>query len=302
MLAPLKRIHLIINPASGPDRAVLQIANRVFRRHNIEWDVAITHQVGDGGKCAREALSREDVDMVIAYGGDGTVMDVVNGLFGSSMPLGILVGGTGNAVADELNISHDLETALETLCAGRGQLQQMDVGKIDDTYFLLRADTGLSTEVMAQTTRELKQRFGVLAYFITLARTMSGHPLKINYRISVDGCLIECQGAACIITNISSVGTAGMKLGESVKFDDGLFDIFVLSADLRSILSIAASAMVLTSLEYALQHWQGREILLETDIPQPMGIDGNPYRQTPFNVTVIPRAIQVFVPSPRPSF
>src|SRR5262245_17328766 len=137
----IQRVHMIINPASDQDRPILHVENRVFARYKIEWDATFTHRSGDATQFARELAKRNDIEMLMCYGGDGTIRDVVNGLVGSDMPLGILGGGTGNAVATELRISPFLEVALEAICTGDGELHAIDVGKINDGYFLLRADT-----------------------------------------------------------------------------------------------------------------------------------------------------------------
>ncbi len=78
----VKRIYVVINPASGQPKPVLHTLNSVFRAADVDWDVSITKESGDGQRFAKEALAT-GADVVAAFGGDGTVMEVASALMGS---------------------------------------------------------------------------------------------------------------------------------------------------------------------------------------------------------------------------
>ena len=82
---------------------VLNTVNDVFAEHNIKWEALVTHGTGDATKLAGQAVE-SGYDLIVSYGGDGTLMEVVNGLMGQDIPVGILPGGTGNTVAADLGI------------------------------------------------------------------------------------------------------------------------------------------------------------------------------------------------------
>ena len=103
MTLPYQRVHVVINPASGQNQPILNVLNDVFHSAGVKWDVSLTHQAGDAARQAREAAA-SGVDLVAAYGGDGTQMEVANGLMGTGVPQAILAGGTGNAIAHELGL------------------------------------------------------------------------------------------------------------------------------------------------------------------------------------------------------
>ena len=90
-----KRVQVIINPTAGQDQAILGILNQVFHDAGFAWDVSITNKAGDARRFAR-AAALAGIDVVAAYGGDGTVMEVASGLIGSTVPLAIFPGGTAN--------------------------------------------------------------------------------------------------------------------------------------------------------------------------------------------------------------
>ena len=93
MSLPYKKVHVIINPAAGHDEPILNVLNHVFHPAGVEWDNSLTHQSGDATRLAAEAAA-SGVDLVAAYGGDGTQMEVANGLMGTGVPQAILPGGT----------------------------------------------------------------------------------------------------------------------------------------------------------------------------------------------------------------
>jgi diacylglycerol kinase family enzyme len=115
MSSTYKRVQIIINPAAGKDNTILNTINAVFSGSDIEWDARITHKFGDATRLTKEAVAN-GADLVAGYGGDGTQLEVANGLVGSAVPMAILPGGTGNAMAFELNVPRDL------LCRWRSYL------------------------------------------------------------------------------------------------------------------------------------------------------------------------------------
>ena len=112
---PYKRIHVVINPAAGKDEPILNTLNRVFHKYGVDWQISITKKLGDATQMTREAVA-DGADLVAGYGGDGTQMEVADGVLGSDTPMAILPGGTGNAMSFELNVPHQLEQAAELIC------------------------------------------------------------------------------------------------------------------------------------------------------------------------------------------
>ncbi len=86
MTPPYPHIHVIINPASGPNRPILNTLNDVFRKHGVDWDVSITKRYGDATQQAKDAIAR-GVDLVVGYGGDGTQHELANAVIGTGMPM-----------------------------------------------------------------------------------------------------------------------------------------------------------------------------------------------------------------------
>ena len=106
--SPYKKVHIVINPASGKDEPILNVLNDVFHQHeDIEWTISVTKKYGDATAQAREA-AEGGADLVAGYGGDGTQHEIANGILGTAAVMGVLPGGTGNGFATELGTPKEL--------------------------------------------------------------------------------------------------------------------------------------------------------------------------------------------------
>jgi diacylglycerol kinase (ATP) len=292
-----KRVQVIINPTAGQDQPILSVLNRVFHDAGIAWDVSITNKAGDARRFARAAVEA-GVDVVAAYGGDGTVMEVASGLIGSTVPLAIFPGGTANVMSLELGISSDLAEASALVCAEECAIVPIDMGQLgEDQYFILRVGTGLEADMVEGADRELKNRLGTLAYALSALQAIQ-NPTVSRYRLTIDGQHLEHQGISCLICNSGNLGSAGISLSSAVSVRDGLLDVFVLQqANLASLLSLTRDVLTQTEpTTVALQHWQGREITLVAEPNQTVQADGEVLGQTPVTAKVLPGVVQVIVP------
>lgn len=286
-----KLVHIITNPAAGQDRPFLNVFNQAFEEAGVEWELLITKKAGDAERMAREAVEA-GADVVAAYGGDGTVGEVAGGLRGSDVPLAILPGGTANVMSVELGIPGDLPGALALICGG-GVVRPLDMGKIGDRLFLLRAAIGYTAEMTKGTDREEKNRLGNLAYILSALRALPTAQ-AVPYKLTLDGETVEIEGAVCIVANSGSLGLPGWSLTRRIDVSDGLLDVvFIKSVDLNALLSVAASAIGVAE---PLDHWQARTVTVETDPPQTVECDGEIIDPTPLTARILPGAVRVVVP------
>jgi YegS/Rv2252/BmrU family lipid kinase len=286
-----KRVQVIINPASGQNETILNTLNDVFHQYQVEWDVKITQGPGDAVRFVQQAVA-EGVDLVAGYGGDGTQMEIASGVLASDTPMAILPGGTGNAMAFELKVPRNLRKAVELICQS-SQRQAVDLAKIGDRYFMLRTYTGPRQEDVAS--RAEKDRYGVLAYPAASLRVLKNLEVA-QYKLTIDGQQFEDEGLLCYLFNAGSMGGIDAPKPEEISVSDGLLDVFMVNDDPKSRRAIARYALSEGKDKTDIHHWQGKEIVIEADPPQPVWIDGEPYGDTPFTATVIPQAIQVVVP------
>jgi YegS/Rv2252/BmrU family lipid kinase len=291
-----RRIQVIVNPAAGQPEPILPVLNQVFQEEGVEWDVSITHEPGDGTRLASQAVDR-GVDVVAAYGGDGTVMEVMNGLVHSDVPLAILPGGTGDILAVEFQIPGVLEQAARLACAPQPEIRRVDVGRCGDRHFLLRLSIGFNARQIQATSRDLRDRYGKLAYlFAALQALPETEPVQFSF--SFDGESVAYEGVTCLVANAGSLGVPGLALAPQISMSDGLLDVMaVRDLDLEALSAVAASIVAAIPDEANLGYWQAQEIHVECDPPQPVVADGEDLGQTPVTVQAVPRAIQVIVVS-----
>lgn len=290
-----KKVHVIINPAAGQDRPFIGIMNKVFKEANIDWDIFITKQPGDGQRLAQEAV-KAGADVVAAFGGDGTVMEAMSGLLGTKVPLAIIPGGTANVTSAELGVPGDIETACTLIAGDTGMIRVIDVGQVAEHYFILRATIGLTAEIINDTARDTKNRLGSLAYILSAFKALNS-PQVINYRLTLDGKSVTSEGITCVVANSGNLGLRGVNLAPTVSISDGLLDILVIqNSDIGALLSMAASVLTGNENPHQIQHWQAHEVKVETDTPQQFEVDGEILGTTPMSAKVLPQALRVIVP------
>ena len=288
------RVKVVINPGAGQPEPVLSILNDTLGAAGIEWDVAVTHLQGDGFAAARVAVD-EGWDLIGAYGGDGTLAEVASALAQGGPPMAVLPGGTGNALAEDLGIPRTLEEATALVASGDYDLRRIDMGLAGDTSFILRLTMGFEASLVEAATREMKDRYGWLAYAFAGLRQLSSPPTA-HYHIDVDGEVVEVDGLACIVANSASTGILGVRIADDVSLSDGLLDVVVIGLpDLASYLGSAADAAT-GQPPRAVSRWKGKRIRVESSPPQSVLADGEPIGMTPVEASATPGAITVVVP------
>jgi YegS/Rv2252/BmrU family lipid kinase len=295
MTLPYPKVHVVINPAAGQDEPILNVLNHIFHPAGVDWDVSLTHKSGDAARLAAEAAA-SGVDLVAAYGGDGTQMEVANGLLGTGVPQAILPGGTGNAMAHDLGISLNLREAAELIVTS-SKRRAIDLAKMGDTVFMLRAYAGFSEDEAAS--REEKDKHGQLAYIQAGLKFISDKQ-EVHFRATVDGEVIEGEALICFILNAGSIGgVMGISLPTvgTVDISDGYLDLYAITKGLQPLRAVSKHLFNHEGSDAGVYHWRGKEITLEADPIQDVWIDGEFGGQTPITTTAIPKAFEIVVPA-----
>ena len=302
---PYPRVHVVVNPASGKDEPILNVLNDVFGGHGVEWDASVTHKYGDAVAQARAAID-DGVDLVAGYGGDGTQHEIANAVVraarhgGRRVTMGVLPGGTGNGFAREVGVPGKLREAVELLCTSRNT-RAIDVGHLvavahaqaDDRYFIQRAYVGVEPE--EQTSRALKDKYGVFAYAVNMAQR-SGAAKHFRYSVEIDGETGEIEGTKVYLINSGMMGT-GLKITHTYSIDDGLLDCFVVDMDnLETVVAAAERFLAISGMGASRHFRQARAVRIVAEPDQPIWADGEYIGRTPLEVDVLPGELRIVVP------
>jgi diacylglycerol kinase (ATP) len=297
---PLKprRVNVIVNPAAGRPLPLLAILNSAFQNQGVDWEVFITKELGDARRLAQESV-QAGVDVVAACGGDGTVMEVADGLVGSGVPMAILPAGTANVMAVELGIPLDLGLATALIAEGNNQLREVDMATVNDRRFLLRVGIGAEAHIALGPEREAKNRLGNLAYVITAISALT-NPQVSWFSMELDGLHVEVEGISCMVANSGSMGISGIKIVPEMYVDDGLLDVVIIRrSNLPSLLAIASAAVLESPQEpEPVLHWQVREAKINSQPAMPVVVDGEVLDSETITARILPHAIRIICPLP----
>jgi diacylglycerol kinase family enzyme len=219
----------------------------------------------------------------------------------------ILPGGTGNLVAAELRIGPGIERACSLACGESFETRKIDVGKMGERFFLLRAGTGIEPGVVQDATREMKDQFGKWAYVFAAIKHLQEHPVA-DYEIRLDDReSFNASGVACVVANAGTIGLGRLTLSPSVDIDDGLLDFFFLKkANIEGIMQLAGKMTGLDphhprnhdprlDASQLFNHWHSRKVEIRTNPPLDIHLDGDVVDRTPQIIEVLPASLEVVV-------
>lgn len=199
-------------------------------------------------------------------------------------------------MAHELGISLKLWEAAELILTSHKR-RTIDLAKIGDQVFMLRAYVGLSAEDAAS--RDEKDKYGQLAY-IQAAINFLRYVPETHYKVTVDSEVVEGEALICFILNAGSIGgVMGISLPTigTVDISDGLLDLYVITKGLQPIWAVSEHFFDYKGADTGVYHWRAKEISIESDPIQDVWIDGELGGITPFTVSAMPQALEIVVPA-----
>ena len=245
-------------------------------------------------KWARQAV-KDNVDLLFAWGGDGTVQRCVEAIAGTAVTLAILPAGTANLLANNLKIPIDLDEAVEV--GFHGSRRQVDLGILNDEHFGVMAGAGFDAEMMRDADGNLKDRFGRLAYVFTGARAAQIKARKM--RIRVDGKKWFKGDAKCVLFGqMGMIGSGVVAFPDAVD-DDGQLEVGVITAKGAIEMAAVLARMVAGHPEYSrfTQMTRAHEVDIRLDKPIAYELDGGTRKATRrLRASVAPGALRVCVP------
>jgi YegS/Rv2252/BmrU family lipid kinase len=225
------RATVIINPVSGPrgrtpaGRARADEAHRVLERHVHDVTTCLTEHRGHARELAAAAVAR-GTDLVIAWGGDGTVNEVASALVHTGVHFAIVPAGSGNGLANELGIPRQPEAALER--AVRSVPRRIDAGEIAGRVFVNVAGLGIDARIAHRFNARRGRSHGLRTYVReTLAELRQFEP--IDYQVATGAEGFSTQAFLVVLANAPQYGN-GARVAPGARVDDGRLDLVVAEA------------------------------------------------------------------------
>jgi YegS/Rv2252/BmrU family lipid kinase len=290
------RTRLIVNPAAGQGRPRRNLTHlrHCLRDYGFKVETVLTHRVGEATVAAREA-AQSGYDCVLVGGGDGTVNEVVNGLAGTEVALGVVPLGTGNVFAHNIGVPISIEGACEAMA--RGTVRQVDLGKANGRYFLLMAGIGFDAQVVQEVQPQLKSLLRGFAYVLSTLNNVFRYQTS-RMRITLDGKHeMSLPAWLVMVGNVSSYAW-NIKVTSFARIDDGYLDVCIFPHRGRLVgVRQAIRTLVGQHIAYReVEYHRAQRIHIVSTPPVPVQLDGDAHTITPVDIHVVHRALNVIMP------
>ncbi len=296
----------LVNPASGnggTGRRWPEIAHRAAAA-GLEGDTYFSERRGHLAELARDA-ARAGAELIVVVGGDGSVNEVANGLASLASPpeVAIIPRGTGWDFVRTFGIPRDVESAVAVALGGA--VRPIDLGRVSyrawdghmaHTVFANVASAGMSGAIAQRANEGTKALGGKVSYLWATFAVFAGWS-AVETRVVVDGEIRGGRMFDVIVANGRFFG-GGMKMCPDAEPDDGLFDVVTIGdVTKRDLLVTMPKIYRGTHLPHPrAEALRGRVVVVETDEPVPVELDGEQPGTTPARFEVLPRAFRLRVP------
>ena len=302
----LSYARVIVNPAAGAGRTGKRwprIKSFLYKT-GVKFEQDITEAPGHAVELAKAAVSK-GYRLIVSVGGDGTINEVVNGLYDTGglkeCRLGIIGTGTGGDYIRTLGVSRNYQEACEHLAhpsqmtVDLGVVEHTVDGKNTSRLFANFAGLGFDAEVVRATTKKFKKLGSVPAYLLGLITTLATYRNR-EMTMNIDG-KMEARKVCTVIMSNGKYGGGSMFIAPQADIRDGLFDVAIISdiskPDLLASLPRIYKGTHLTHPKFTLKHARVVEIQSKTRVA--LQADGELIGEAPARFSVLPSALTVLV-------
>lgn len=289
----MKNILLFVNPKSRQGEQYIQEIEKWLYEHGFH---IIPHQFDPKKEKMKNVISRYAAQdpIVLVGGGDGSINEALPGLIDCQLPLLVIPLGTANNLARTLGIPSNFSEALQIVL--QNNIRTVDVGLANKIPFINVIGLGLSTQVNRFVRSETKRWLGVFAFILTALKVaLRMTPFRI--RVEYDGQTHHAFTWQVTICNGRNYGS-GLTIHEDASLQDQT--LHGLSTEVKKWWHAFVLVPALLSGKYKSQDkvtiFEGKTMRLQTHHPMHVDIDGDIKTSTPLEVSVLPRALRVFVP------
>lgn len=297
-----KKLLFIYNPKAGKGQIRNYLADIIdtFVKAGYEVNARPTQYAGEAEEIAREKAAQ--YDLVACSGGDGTLDEVVTGIMkaGQRRPVGYIPAGSTNDFANSLELPKNMKQAAQV--AVDGELFACDIGAFNHNSFVYIAAFGLFTDVSYETSQEVKNVLGHMAYVLEGVKKLTAIK-SFHMRIATQDTVIEDDFLYGMVTNSVSVGGFKGITGKFVDLSDGVFEVTLIKRprsleDLNQIIGALTQRDIDTAQMYCFKtSW----IKIESGEEVAWTLDGEfGGRHTEVTIENLKQALEIMVPVQSP--
>ncbi len=232
----MKKVKFIYNPYSGENTIASDLDKIIMIHQEYEYTI-VPYRIGNEYPISDAFF---DIDKSYSYvliaGGDGTIDNVVNEMKKRNiyLPIAIIPAGTANDFANYIGMPHDVYDSCNQIL--KSNVKNIDIGKINDKYFLNVASTGLFTDISQKMDMNLKNTIGKLAYYVKGIEQLPNFR-KLKIKVVSEEVLYDGDMYLMLVFNGQTAGN--LKFAYNAKADDGLLDVIIIKAGImKNILSV----------------------------------------------------------------
>ena len=288
----MKKVRFIYNPYSG-ENIILHELDKVMKLHQEKGYQVVPYRI-QKDKDIDEAFDiiDKDYNYVLVAGGDGTVDSVVNAMMnrGIDLPIGILPVGTANDFGKFIGIPSDVTKACNQIL--ESEPKAVDIGKINDKYFINVASSGLFTDVSQKTDLNLKNTIGKLAYYL---KGIEEIPNFSRLKVHLKSKEVDFDGEMYLILVFNGQTAGNFKLATRADVNDGYLDVIMIKAvPIIEILPLFIKILKGEHLDSdKVIYFKTDDILIESEEDIVVDIDGEKGPDFPLRIRCIKGGIKV---------
>lgn len=299
----MKKAKFIINPSSGRQNFLKNIEGMIGK---LIMDQIVNHvdvfytEKQDDAKNEAMSMKKGEYDFVVAIGGDGTLNEVVNGvaLGKNETPIAVISAGTVNDFANYLSLPQGIDEFCDLI--RDFNIKEVDLGRIDGTYFMNVLAGGLLSDVGYKVPKELKAIFGKMAYYVECAKDIPKnlfHSIPIS--VKTEEFSKECECLLFIVANSQSVG-GFRNAAPLASVSDGLLDVLILKkVEVAQLSNLLLKIVQGDHINHPnVEYFQTKKIHIDIldDSKVVVDYDGECFGELPVTIEVVPKAVKIIVP------
>lgn len=288
----MKKVRFIYNPYSG-ENIILNEIDNVIRMHQEKGYQIVPYRIQQG-QGIEEALDIIDssYEYILIAGGDGSVDSLVNAMMQKriDLPIGILPVGTANDFGKFLGIPQDITEACTQILSSKPK--GVDIGVVNDKYFVNVASSGLFTDVSQKTDINLKNTIGKLAYYL---KGLEEIPNLKKLKVKLKSKEMTYDGEMYLFLVFNGQTAGNFKLATRADVSDGYLDVIMIKAvAIRDILPLFIKMLKGEHLDSdKVIYFKTEEVTIESDEDIVTDIDGEKGPEFPLNIKCMKHGIKV---------